>query len=269
MTTSFAEWIADGGRGDVPAWWELCLYDVQPAAVLGADRSLLASGRLDNLVSCWAATTALVGRRAGRPRGDDRPVRPRGGRLGEHDRGLRTVPGHRPRAAPRRRRRRPSTTSTATLAASSCVSADNAHAVHPNYPERHDPDHGPIVNQGPAIKLNANQRYATSADTAALFRRACERRRRAVADVRVAQQHAVRLDDRPADGDPARHRHRRRRRPPAVDALRPRALRRRRSRLARRRPDRPTCRPSPELVSCGRGAGPRRTAPAASRAARR
>ena len=59
------------------------------------------------------------------------------------------------------------------LAASSCVSADNAHAVHPNYAERHDPDHGPIVNHGPAIKVNANQRYATSADTAALFARAC------------------------------------------------------------------------------------------------
>jgi aspartyl aminopeptidase len=60
------------------------------------------------------------------------------------------------------------------LAASSCVSADNAHALHPNYPERHDPDHAPMVNRGPAIKLNANQRYATSADTAIRFRRACE-----------------------------------------------------------------------------------------------
>ena len=49
-----------------PAAWELCLYDVQPAAVLGADRSLLASGRLDNLVSCWAATTRARRRRAGR-----------------------------------------------------------------------------------------------------------------------------------------------------------------------------------------------------------
>ena len=60
------------------------------------------------------------------------------------------------------------------LAASSCISADNAHAVHPNYPERHDPDHAPIVNHGPAIKINMNQRYATSADTAQLFASACE-----------------------------------------------------------------------------------------------
>ena len=61
------------------------------------------------------------------------------------------------------------------LAASSCVSADNAHAVHPNYTDRHDPSHAPIVNAGPAIKINVNQRYATSSQTAALFRRACER----------------------------------------------------------------------------------------------
>ena len=60
------------------------------------------------------------------------------------------------------------------LAASSCISADNAHAVHPNYPERHDPDHAPIVNHGPAIKINMNQRYATSADTAQLFASVCE-----------------------------------------------------------------------------------------------
>ena len=60
------------------------------------------------------------------------------------------------------------------LAGSFCVSADNAHAVHPNYTDRHDLDHGPIVNAGPAIKINSNQRYATSSGTAAVFRRACE-----------------------------------------------------------------------------------------------
>ena len=61
------------------------------------------------------------------------------------------------------------------IASSRCVSADNAHAVHPNYPERHDAGHAPLVNRGPAIKLNANQRYATDATTAALFRRAARR----------------------------------------------------------------------------------------------
>ena len=56
----FAEWLADAAELEAPTWWELCLYDVQGAAILGGDVSLLASGRLDNQVSCWAATTALA-----------------------------------------------------------------------------------------------------------------------------------------------------------------------------------------------------------------
>lgn len=56
----------------------------------------------------------------------------------------------------------------AQLAGSACISADNAHSVHPNYPERHEAAHRPLVNQGPAIKLNHNQRYATAPATAAL-----------------------------------------------------------------------------------------------------
>jgi aspartyl aminopeptidase len=172
LSTDFATWIAECAGTAVPAAWELGLFDVQPAAVLGADRSLVASGRLDNQVSCWAATTALA---AAEPDGHVAMIA-----LFDHEEvGSASVTGasgpiletiierlllaaggsrddlHR------------------TLAASSCVSADNAHAVHPNYVERHDPDHAPLVNHGPAIKLNVNQRYATSADTAVLFQQAC------------------------------------------------------------------------------------------------
>jgi aspartyl aminopeptidase len=169
----FAEWIAERAGTDLPAFWELCLYDVQPAAIIGADRSLLAGGRLDNQLSCWAAIDAIVHAEpteavamivlndheevgsssttgAGGPlleRVLERHVTARGG---DRDALLRS------------------------LAASSCISADNAHAIHPNYPERHDPEHYPVVNAGPAIKINSNQRYATSSGTAAAFRRACE-----------------------------------------------------------------------------------------------
>ena len=172
---TFAEWIAD--RAGVPGpvtWWDLCLYDVQPAAVLGADRSLLASGRLDNQVSCWAATRALADA-AGttRPLGSlivlndheevgSASTTGASGPLLEHVVERLVVARGGDRADLLR-----------SLAGSTCISADNAHAVHPNYPERHDADHAPMVNRGPAIKLNANQRYATSADTAALFERAC------------------------------------------------------------------------------------------------
>ena len=64
------------------------------------------------------------------------------------------------------------------MSRSFCLSADNAHAVHPNYVERHDPRHAPLINRGPALKLNGNQRYATTSRGAALIRRTAE-----VADV--------------------------------------------------------------------------------------
>jgi aspartyl aminopeptidase len=174
-SNGFGTWLA--GRLGVDAaeigWWELCLFDVTPAALLGADRSLVASGRLDNQVSCWAATASLA---AAAPSdhvalialfdheevGSESTTGASGPLLGSvverlvHARGGDVDALHR------------------AVAASTCISADNAHAIHPNYPERHEPGHRPIVNEGPAIKLNSNQRYATSADTAVVFRNACQ-----------------------------------------------------------------------------------------------
>jgi aspartyl aminopeptidase len=170
----FASWIgSQAGLNGPAAWWELCLYDVQGASIMGADRSLIASGRLDNLLSCWAATRALV---EARPPAHTALIV-----FNDHEEvGSSSTTGA---AGPfleqvlsRLVAARGGTSEDfhRALAASSCISADNAHAVHPNYPERHDPDHRPIVNAGPALKVNANQRYATSADTAAEFQRACE-----------------------------------------------------------------------------------------------
>ncbi|WP_251621966.1 M18 family aminopeptidase [Odoribacter lunatus] len=53
------------------------------------------------------------------------------------------------------------------------ISADMAHALHPNYPEKHDPTNHPIMNGGPVIKLNANQKYVTDGDSAAVFATIC------------------------------------------------------------------------------------------------
>jgi aspartyl aminopeptidase len=169
----FAEWIGEAAGVDAPPqWWELCLYDVQGAAVLGADRSLLASGRLDNLLSCWAAATALV---ESAPTDsvavivlNDHEEVGSGSATGAAGPFLETVLSRLVAA-----RGGSDDDLHRSLATSACISADNAHAVHPNYPERHEPDHRPIVNAGPAIKVNANQRYATSAATARLFQRAC------------------------------------------------------------------------------------------------
>jgi aspartyl aminopeptidase len=170
----FAAWIGDrGGLNGPAAWWELCLYETVGAAVLGADRSLLASGRLDNQLSCWAATTALA---AAAPDqhvsvivlNDHEEVgsASTSGASGPFLEAVleRLVIG---RGGTRDDLHR-------AFSGSMCISADNAHAVHPNYPERHEPGHRPIVNAGPAVKINSNQRYATSADTAAAFERACD-----------------------------------------------------------------------------------------------
>ena len=169
----FADWLGDRLDGITPVWWELGLFDVQTAAVLGADHSLLASGRLDNQLSCWAGLRALIDcEPSSRPamivlndheEVGSQSVTGAAGPLLEHVIELITLAQRGTRAEMIRR-----------LRDSMCISADNAHAVHPNYPERHDPDHRPLVGGGPAVKVNVNQRYATTAGTAHRFTTACE-----------------------------------------------------------------------------------------------
>jgi aspartyl aminopeptidase len=169
----FAEWLTGrlGCATDEIAAWDLCLFDRTRAEILGADRSLLAAGRLDNQVSCWAAVEAIVG--SAELEQSSAVIA-----LFDHEEvGSESATGA---AGPLLEHvlERLSQTNGASrgeflaqLARSICVSADNAHAVHPNYRERHEPEHQPIVNQGPAIKLNSNQRYATSARSAAMMQR--------------------------------------------------------------------------------------------------
>jgi aspartyl aminopeptidase len=53
-------------------------------------------------------------------------------------------------------------------------SADMAHGVHPNFADKHDGEHKPLMNKGPVIKTNVNMRYATNAETSARFKTACQ-----------------------------------------------------------------------------------------------
>ena len=70
-----------------------------------------------------------------------------------------------------------------TLAGSFMISADNAHALHPNYIEKADPVNRPLPNGGIVIKYNANQKYTTDAVSAAVFKLLCERVKRTVPDL--------------------------------------------------------------------------------------
>jgi len=172
----FREWLGQraGVSADDILSWDLCLFDTTKAAVLGTGGELLASGRLDNQASCWAATSALCA--AGDP-GESTAVIA----LFDHEEvGSESTSGAAGPLLEHALERLALANGAsreqflAQLAASSCISADNAHSVHPNYPERHEAGHRPIVNQGPAIKLNNNQRYATTAAGAAMVQRVFE-----------------------------------------------------------------------------------------------
>jgi aspartyl aminopeptidase len=154
--------------------WDLMLHDVASAAVLGLEGEMIASARLDNLCSSWSALQALLSRGSGAAtavlclfdheevgsastRGAQGPllvdvlerlVLASGGARDEFHR---------------------------AIARGFCASVDMAHATHPNYREKHEPDHWIALNGGPVIKINTNMRYATDAEGEAEFALACER----------------------------------------------------------------------------------------------
>ena len=150
------------------------LFDIQKASLVGADNSLIASARLDNQASCWAAMTALIVQKDTNS--------PSVIALFDHEEvGSSSATGA---AGPLLEHVLERLCIAAglsrqdfinTLAKSHCISADNAHAVHHNYPERHDTNHSPLINQGVVIKSNVGQRYATSSTSIAPFIDACNK----------------------------------------------------------------------------------------------
>ena len=153
--------------------WDLAVFDVQKAAVWGAEGEFIASGRLDNLASCHAVLQALCAAEA--------PDATCVAALFDHEEvgsesatgaggsfaadvlnrlclqaGLDGEDRHR------------------AMAASFFISADAAHAYQPNFPAAYEPGHKVMVNQGPVIKTHVGQRYTTSAETAARFMGYCE-----------------------------------------------------------------------------------------------
>ncbi|WP_277207879.1 M18 family aminopeptidase [Isoptericola croceus] len=176
-----AESGVPGSRGSGPldpadiVGYDVVVADTQAPRAFGAREDLWASGRLDNLLSTHAALTALLDAEVDALTGiavvaafdhEEIGSESRSGAAGPF---LEDVLGRVSRAlgAGDEDRRR-------ALAASVCVSSDVGHAVHPNYPERHDPANLPRAGGGPILKINANQRYSTDAPGAALWHAACE-----------------------------------------------------------------------------------------------
>ncbi len=152
---------------------DLCLFDTQAPALGGARGELIFSARLDNLASCHAAISALLG--AERDADSTRVVV-----LYDHEEvGSETASGAGSRFLESALLRLVEAGGggadafARAIAGSLLVSADMAHAVHPNYPDKHDKQHRPTLGRGPVLKVNANQRYATDGPSAARFRQAC------------------------------------------------------------------------------------------------
>ncbi len=154
---------------------ELSLYDTQAGSIGGANGEFVFSGRLDNLASCHAALQALTESKGKDPMtrviafydheevGSDSAQGAGSPFLKDVLERL-TLDSESPRE-----------TFFRSMANSFFISADMAHAVHPNYSEKHDAMHMPILNGGPVIKCNSNQRYATEGVSSAWFESLCEK----------------------------------------------------------------------------------------------
>jgi aspartyl aminopeptidase len=174
---------AAGVPRDAIAGRDIQLYDLAAPVVGGLHGELIFSARLDNLAMCHAALSAMA--QASAPSAiavialfDHEEV----GSDSAAGAGSAVLPRLLERLQPSRERFHQA------CARSTCVSADMAHAVHPNYANRHEPRHKPQLNGGPVIKTNTQQRYATTAATGAMFAQLC-------ADEGVpVQQYVVRTD---------------------------------------------------------------------------
>lgn len=155
--------------------FDLSLYDTTPACTLGAHNEFISSGRLDDLTMVHAAMSAMLSSTSmpqpmtrvmaifdneetgsGTKQGAASPILSDlfirinsllGGSVEDYQR---------------------------AIANSFMISADNAHGLHPNYVSKYDPTNHPFLGSGPVIKINANCKYMTDADSSAVFRSVCE-----------------------------------------------------------------------------------------------
>lgn len=156
--------------------YELCLYPFMPATLTGVNREFLQSGRIDDLSMAFASLEALL-QECGHDSAATRVMAVfdneetgSGTKQGAHSPVLREIlervcgkiSGNDPEAFYR------------AVAGSFMISADDAHAWHPNYNDKYDPTNHSLIGKGPVVKINANCKYMTDADGAAVFRALCD-----------------------------------------------------------------------------------------------
>jgi len=147
---------------------ELSFYDTQKASYVGLHNDFIASARLDNLLSCYVGMLSICSVESEKPMlfiaSDHEEVGSAstsgaGGSFLEN-----TL-----------RRIFPDYSEYVEMTRSSLmISADNAHAINPNFASKHDHNHAPHINKGVVIKVNANQRYASNSTTISQFMQKAE-----------------------------------------------------------------------------------------------
>ena len=154
--------------------FDLYLADATPACTFGAHNEFISSGRLDDLSMCFAGLEALIA-------SDTKETTQVLALFDNEETGSQTKQGA---GSPflsymlKRIALAQSHTEEAYYQAverAFMISADNAHAWHPNYPEKYDPTNHPRLGGGPVIKFNAAQKYASDAVSAAIFTELCEK----------------------------------------------------------------------------------------------
>lgn len=162
--------------GDVLGW-DAMTHDIEPARIFGRERDLVAGARMDNQATCHAGTSALM-TAVDQPAAA--PVVPVLAMFDHEEVGSVSERGAASVFLPAVLERITATLGGGreehlrALAGSIVASGDMAHGTHPNYADRHEPQHTIALNGGPVLKLNSQLRYATDAMGAASFRLACE-----------------------------------------------------------------------------------------------
>ena len=154
--------------------FDLYLADATPACTFGVHNEFISSGRLDDLSMCYAGLEALIA-------SDTTDTTQVLALFDNEETGSQTKQGAgNPFLAYILKRIAMSQSHTEeayyqAVERAFMISADNAHAWHPNYPEKYDPTNHPMLGGGPVIKFNAAQKYASDAVSAAVFAGLCEK----------------------------------------------------------------------------------------------